>query len=69
MVKNKDREDSRQRNARRRKKREHDEHKGFYNYIFIQDPELVLFFEGKHSGERQKEEMACINDFDLSLPY
>ena len=59
-----------QRNIKQRQKQEHDKNKAFYNYVFIQDPEVVLSFEAKQEAEdRQDEEMAYIKDFDLSLLY
>ena len=67
MVKNRHQDALRQRNIRRGKKRQHDKYKAFYNYVFSQDPELILPFEARQEKDGQDEEMAYIND--LSLLY
>ena len=46
---NKDREASRPRNIRRRRKRELEKYKAFYNYVFTQELELGLCFETKQA--------------------
>ena len=67
MVKNKECEAVRQRHVRRKKKQKLNKLKAFYAYVMMQDPEIVLSFEAKHSDDRLDEEMAYINDFDLTL--
>ena len=71
MAKNRYQEALRQRNIRRRKKREHDKYKAFKNYVFSQNPELVLSFEARQGDEIHEEFLikSYINDFDLSLLY
>ena len=69
MVKNRHQEALRQRNIRRRKKSTI-KTDTIYNCVFSQDTELVLSFAARQEEDgRQDEEMAYINDVDLSLLY
>ena len=49
MVKNKDREASRQRSILRNRKQEFEKYNAFYNYVFSQEHEIVLSFEAKQA--------------------
>ena len=68
MVKTRHQEASRWRNIRRRERREHDNYKAFYNYVFSQDSELVLSFEARQEADERQDEFrinSYMNDFDF----